>query len=215
MAAQLMATKGPSLREAGRVDAPGDELLARAGLAVNEDGRVARRDARDGLVDPPHGRARADEARRLRLRRHRAAEAFELDAQLAVLDGAGDREREELRVDRLGDEVVGAGAHGGDGRLHAALPGDHDDGERGVDAGDALAHLDAAHLGHAEVGQDRVELLGRDELERLGGRRARDDARTLALERHAHEVAHFLLVVDHDDAGFHRASNKGMCAPSP
>ena len=57
-------------------------------------------------------------------------------------------------------------------RLEAALPGDDDDGHVRPRAEDALAELEAAHLRHAEIGEDDVEVLRRHELERAVRRRA-------------------------------------------
>ena len=59
-----------------------------------------------------------------------------------------------------------ADADRADGGLEASLPGDDDDGHVRSGAEDALAELEAAHLGHRQVGEDEVEVLEPDELER-------------------------------------------------
>ena len=67
----------------------------------------------------------------------------------------------------------------------------------------ALAQVEAAHLGHAEVRQDDVEVLRRHELERaLRGRRGRD-LEAMADERHLEQVARLLLIVDDQDLTLH------------
>ena len=74
-------------------------------------------------------------------------------------DGAREREPQRLDLERLGDEVVGAGADRADRRLEAAERGDHDDRHVGPIGDDALAQLEAVHALHVEVGDDDVEVL--------------------------------------------------------
>ena len=60
------------------VDRVGDQLLAGAGLAAQQHGRVGARDLRDLLVDLPHRAARADDVREV-------VALFQLLAQVRVL----------------------------------------------------------------------------------------------------------------------------------
>ena len=75
-------------------------------------------------------------------------------------DGALQRQRQRVEVERLGDEVVGAGADGADRGLQAAEGGDHHHRDVGAVGDDALAQLEAAHARHVEVGEHHVEVLG-------------------------------------------------------
>jgi len=61
MAAQLTATKGPLARGGELVERAGDQLLAGAGLAVDEDGGRSGRGLLDEPVNLLHGRAAPDE----------------------------------------------------------------------------------------------------------------------------------------------------------
>ena len=55
--AQLSATNGPARRRVGRVDRLGDQLLARPGLALDQDRRADRADLLDQVEDLAHLRA--------------------------------------------------------------------------------------------------------------------------------------------------------------
>ena len=65
-----------------------------------------------------------------------------------------------LRVGRLGEEVVGAHAHGIDGVGDAAVPGGDDDGDAEFALEDFFDELHAGQLGHAQIGdEDAVSAL--------------------------------------------------------
>jgi len=117
-----------------------------------------------------------------------------------VREGARDHQREKLRVDRLGDEVVGAGADGADRRVEAGVAGEHDDGDVGLDTEHALAELRPAQAGHPEIGEDHVEVLLGDQLERVVGRGAPHDIEALPGQHDLQELARGLIVVDHERA---------------
>ena len=61
MAPQLTLMSGLSAAQGAVVDGPGNELLARAGLAKEQDGRVRARDLLDGSQQGLHRRARAQD----------------------------------------------------------------------------------------------------------------------------------------------------------
>src|SRR6185503_7344472 len=96
-------------------DRAGDELLAGAALALYEDGGRggagdllhAPEDVLDGAARPEHrGEAEVAEL---------AAQALDLLAERAALEGVADGGEDALHGEGLLDEVVGAGAHGVDG----------------------------------------------------------------------------------------------------
>jgi len=94
------------------------------------------------------------------------------DLLLAAI-GAGEVEDAHHRLDELSGEVplrdvVGRPlAQGLDGGLLAAV-GRHEDHRQSDEAAtDGLDQLEAVHLGHMQVRQDDVRLLGRDPIQRL------------------------------------------------
>ena len=120
-------------------------------------------------------------------------------ARRAPQDGA-DAGRELVRVEGLGDVVVGAevealGLIGG-----RALGGQQDDGDRSALA--ELAHdLDAVEIGHDDVEEDdvRADLLGL--LERLLTTVGGDDAEALFAEGDRDELRDARFVVGDEDEG--------------
>ena len=126
----------------------------------------------------------------------RGAKPLHLVAQARCAERALDGEHERVDVERLGDEVVGAGADRGDRGLERAERGDHDDRHVGAVLGDALAELDPVHAAHAQIRDDDIDLTFHHERERfVGGRAVRRDVRlrTQPVDEHA---THLDLVVD-------------------
>ena len=108
-----------------------------------------------------HRRARAEElAVALRARRRRSRSRFTSSRRRRCWTARSSAQDQRVELERLGDEVVGAGADRRDRRLEAAERGDHDHRHVGPVGDDALAQLEAAHAAHVEVGDDDVELGG-------------------------------------------------------
>ena len=157
MAAQFTATKGGCLR-AAVVERLGHQLLAGAALAPDQHAEVRLRDLLDGLEDPAHGRARADQLleavlaldlleqqRFSRCRRVRSRARCTTSAHLVVVEG-------------LGDVVLGAGLHGLDGDLLGAVGGDHHHQRSRPQLLGALQHVHAASAApQGQVREHQVE----------------------------------------------------------
>jgi hypothetical protein len=145
------------------VDGRRDQLLARAGLTMDEHGGLALGHLRHGLEEALHGRVVADQVARVQALPQLLAQARGVPPQARVLHGARHQHRHRLHVERLGEVVLGAQANGGDGRVHRAERG-HDE-ERGVRGlGAPLLHqreaVDARHLEVREhhIGLERAQL---------------------------------------------------------
>ncbi len=91
-------------------------------------------------------------------RGHDLAQPANLLPKLAGLARPLGRDHELLDLERLGDEIVGAGADGGDGGLQAAEGGDDDDGQVRPLIQEATAQLQSVHLRHVDVDQRRIEI---------------------------------------------------------
>ena len=92
-----------------------------------------------------------------------------------MLDRTIERDGKEHRLEWFRDEVVGAGANGGDGGVEAAERGHDDDGDVAPVDDDPLAQLEPIHALHVEVGDDDREVGRLEQLERLLSRLARHD----------------------------------------
>src|SRR5206468_2230683 len=115
--------------------------LARAALALDEDGGRALTHLLDQLHHLLHRRARPDEAGDVELRRRTRVLGGELQPAGPRLPGAADGTLELRPGERLRQEVAGAGAHPFHGDLHTAI-GAHEDeldlGMRGARETDEL-----------------------------------------------------------------------------
>jgi len=169
IAAQLTATNGWSRRGEEVMERLGNELLARSRLAGHEHRGIAIGDAADHLDRLADRGARACDAVDRHIAVGGGAEALDLALEREVLECATDGDREGVDLHRLGDEVVRAGADGGDGGLEAALSREDDREEVGIALAQLLAEVDAGHTRHLNVGDDDVGRVGPEVLEALLG----------------------------------------------
>ena len=138
------------------VDGAGDQLLAGAGFAEDQHGRIGRGDFGDQLADLGHGGSLPDELR------------FAFDLFQAAFDGqklvrqfalGGHAAEQVLQIDQLagfGQIVECALAQGGHGRVERRFAGEHDRlglRRKLLGLGD---DFDARQAGHVEIDQDAV-----------------------------------------------------------
>src|SRR5256712_11821191 len=84
-----------------------DELLARAALSRDEDGRIGLRDLADRLVDLLHRRGVSDDALGLYERADLLAENLNLVRKLLVLEAPADGVNDLVEFEKLRDVVEG------------------------------------------------------------------------------------------------------------
>ena len=92
------------------VNGPGDQLLAGAGLALNQHGAVHRRDQLEALEDLLHRRALADHVVEPVAIAKLRAQFGVLLPQTRLVDGRRQHARQVGQLDRLDEEVDGARA---------------------------------------------------------------------------------------------------------
>jgi len=183
------------------VQGAGDQLLAGAALALDEDGRGCVRDLGDDLGQLLHPGAVTDDfgvapalPPRLLVRDHVARVVVALAGRL------GDDRLELGVLERLGEEVEGAGLHRLHGAVHPAVRRHDDDGYVRV-AGHHLAQeAEAVHFRHDEIGHDyigAIALEGGEGLLAIGGHL---HLVTFPLERGRKDLPQVLFVIDDEDA---------------
>jgi hypothetical protein len=96
-----------------------------------------------------------------------AAQALDLALEREVLERALHGDGERVHLDRLGDEVIGAGADRADRGLETALAGKDDRQEVRIPLPELHAEVDAGHAGHLDVRHDDVDRVGPEVLEAL------------------------------------------------
>ena len=143
---------------AGGVDRLGDDLLARAALALDQ-----HRDAGagglggDGERGAELGR-RADDLLEAQRLADLLGERPQLARRLAAVGGGVERGEQPVGRERLDDEIAGAGAHRVDRDMDVVLGGEDEQGQIGPERADAADQLDALLAGQPVIEQDRVEL---------------------------------------------------------
>ena len=144
---------------AGRVvvQGLGDEFLAGAALALDEDGGVGRGDLAQRLDDAPHRLRLADDPLEPEPLLELLGELLGAADEAPVLQGLGHAVAQFGQVQGLGDVVGGALADGLDGGLDRGVAGDDDDLGLRVQPPGRLQDLQAADLVHHQVGDDEVE----------------------------------------------------------
>ena len=136
---------------------------------------------------------------------HLLAELLELVDQLAALEDPLDQEPELIRVVGLGDEVVGPGLHGVSAIGGVAVGGQHDHADREPLGADPGEQLEPAHVGHPQVGDHQVVLVGPQLVPRGAAVGDGLHLEPLGFEDLAEVMAIELAVVHGEDAAFHAA----------
>src|SRR5262245_11623427 len=197
------------------VQGAGGNLLAGAALSGDEHRGARVGNPPEQIVDRRHRRARADQVPEVGRLLDDAAELLDLLPQPPVLDGTFERDHEGVELDRLGDEIVGARADGGDRRLERAEGRDHDGGHVGVTADDLLAELEAVHALQAQIGDDDVDVALPQDVQRVRRRGAPCDRESSLAERRVERLAHAAVVVDEQHVASHDASLSSSASSRP
>ncbi len=88
-----------------------DQLLARAGLTLDQNRRADRPDLLDQIEKLADFRALGNHCVKMIVAAHLFAQLFQLVDQLAAIEDALDQETEAIGFIRLGDEIVGPRLH--------------------------------------------------------------------------------------------------------
>ena len=176
------------------------QLLAGAALAVDQDGRPARRRLHDQVEDLLHPRAAADDlAEAVGVLLQVLAQHAILGDQPPLRERVADDGEHFVVLERLGDVVERAALHRGDGALDRRERRDHQDRQLVVDLLQLVERRHAVHARHHDVDDGGVEGDGAGELEALGGVGGEAHGVALARQQRFEDLAHDLLVVDDQD----------------
>ena len=178
------------------MDRVGDQLLAGAVFALNQDVRLRVGDGGDQVEQLAHLAAAPDDVLELIAVQQLPAQRDVFRLELRALDRAAQHRQHALGVDGLFEKVRRAGLDGLDRARDAALSADDQH------FGPRLQRLEAAHqvravdVGQHEVHQRRVGLPAREQ--RLGVGAARGDTHVVpgAGHRQRQPLRHVRLVVD-------------------
>src|SRR5262249_9944985 len=187
------------------MDRAGHELLARARLAAEQHGHVARGDTTDGLVDLLHAWMPADDRTELPDFLQAALEPRDFLGQPARREGPVGEQQHPVEIERLREIVVGAALHRLDRSVHGAVGRHHDHAGVGADLAQATEQAEAVDARHPHVEEDQIERLGLEDLER--GAPVLDGGHVVAGLTKAllEDPAQAVLVVGDQDPGHHFA----------
>ena len=143
MAAQLMATNGPSARGLSACSAAGEQLLAGAALALEQHGRVGGRGAVQLLQHLAQLGVLADDARRAAALGQLLLQQDVLGEHPALRDRPLDHQQQVIGIDGLGQEVHRPFLHRRHRVLDAAVGGHDDDLQLGVELLGRAQHAEA------------------------------------------------------------------------
>ncbi len=192
------------------VDGLGDEFLAGAGGAAQEDGGLGGRGLLEEGEDVLHGGGVADDGVEGVTVVELGVEALVFGFEGAGAEGALEEEFEVVEVDGLGEEVGGAFLHGFDSGLDGAVGGEENDDEIGVGGAGATEELEAVGAGHAQVGEHEVGRGVGDEAE--SGVGVFGEADVVVGAKGAFEsVAGVFVVVNDEDGGLHGGEKRLYC----
>ena len=149
------------------VQRAGDEFLAAAALAQDQNGTVRVRDLPDKTLDFENRGTAAQEVVGSILPPHGLSQAFVLHLQAPTFESVLHGDEHALDLIRFRNEVKGSDPHGMHRHFNGAVAGHNNTEALGGDLLDGLDQIEAAAARHLDVGQDQAVLAGLEELERL------------------------------------------------
>src|SRR5262245_48569327 len=183
------------------VNRAGDQLLAGAGLALHENRGVETRHARDERVDLDH-LVRLPHQRLAAVSRCQLLTVLEVPAgEPPGLEGAPHDDPDLVHPEGFRQIIVRARVHGLDRGLDGGERGEDHDGQIGLAHGQALQHVEAIEIGHAQIHQDHVDRLGFGQAQALLAAGGHTHAITFAAERFPQELARDPIVVGDEKRG--------------
>ena len=141
------------------VDGPGDQLLARARLASEKDGRLGRGDLLHQTVDLAHGLGLAHQIGEAEALGDLALEKAVLPHQSAQLQGPADGQEHLVVLKGLTQVVEGTLLHRLHGLVHRAEGGHHNHRQIRLMLFDGGQELHSVQARHLHVGDDQVGLV--------------------------------------------------------
>ena len=148
------------------MDRAGDQLLAGAGFAANQHGRIALGHLADHVEDAAERLAAADDLVEVVVLLPLVAQVIELVAQPLQLERLLDLDFHLLELERLLHVVERAKLHRLDGGRHRAERGHQDHRRRGMQRLGGAQHVEAVGAPHLEVADDDVEVAFMQPLQR-------------------------------------------------
>ena len=142
---------------AAAVDGAGEQFLADAGFALDQDRDGGGGGLLRGAQHGRHGLAAGDDVGEGQPALAAVADALQLALQRAGVERVAQRHLQPLDADRLDHEILGAGAHRRHYIVDAAMGGLHDHGNGEAGFADPRQHAHAVEAGHHQIQHHGVD----------------------------------------------------------
>ena len=182
------------------VNGAGHQFLAGSALALDEHRGAGGRDLLNGLQNRAQAVVAAQNALHAELLLNLLAQAVIFLLEAAAAQGAFDEQLHLIKVQRLGDKMIGAAAHGLHGGFHAAVGGHHDADRRLGQGHGLLQEFHAIIAAEAQIGEHHINAVVAKMLQGLrgiGGHKAVE----LVLQRLTQPLAGVAFVVEDEQGG--------------
>ena len=184
------------------MDRLGDKLFARATLPGDEHGTAGFTDGLDHPEQVLHPLAPADEVSHPVLFLELSLQVGVLFPQALLFESPFDDVAQLLHeVVGLQDVVESAHLEGLDGRGRCGVCGEQDEFSRGSLGSKAPQQIDPRHVGHADIGNDDVEVLLANAIQPLLAAVCDGDIAPLALQENLEHLPDRELIIDNEDLG--------------
>ncbi len=194
-----------------RMDGLGNDLLARAALALNQNRRAAGRDLRHEVEDAQHAFALAHDVLEAVALLEGALELKIFFFGAVAGDGRANVGKQFLVIPGLLDKVFRACANSLDDVVNGAVGGDHDDRQLGLAFLELRQQLDAALAGQRQIEKHEIEAFAIEELQSLLAVAGGLHNIVLETEKHLQRLTDAGLVVDHEDRSRVGITVDGRC----
>ncbi len=196
IAAELTRINGFLVPTGEVVEAPCHQLLAGAGLALNHDGGVRRRDTRDFLAQLADGRALAEQGRRFNGR-------CAAPCDLALSHSSPHRQEQVSAIGRLRQVSSGPRLQTlARGEL-VAVPGENDDRDFEPPLKQVLQQRQAVHPRHLDIQECRVGWVCVELLEALKGVARLFHLVAGPAQDASQDLSNAGIIIDDQDCAFH------------
>jgi hypothetical protein len=186
------------------VNGPRHELFADAALPRDQHRRLEVGDLRDSLEHGLHLARLGGELLEAGLLADLLLEGAVLAAERLALLRLLQGEEQLLGLEGLGDVVVGPRFDCFDRQVQASVGAHDDDGDLGALGFQGREQVEAAHLGHAHIGEHEVGSERLEQAQRLLAVGGGLDLVPVTAQEGAHDKAQVLFIVDYQDTA-HRS----------
>ena len=177
----------------------GQQLFACACFAMNQNGAVMLRHTRGHFKHTQQGLRVADDVFKTVVAVESRAEIAHFINQVLTLKGTMHGSQQRIVVNRLGDVVVGAEAHGLHGGFNRAKGCNQNDGRLYLVFVDATQQLNAVKIWHLQICNNKLRARLGEQLQSFASRGGLSHLIACFRQLHLQNAAHAAVIIDHQN----------------